>query len=74
MSNNKITFNDLCKSCDIVIPPNIINSLETKYKPIECVKILSTLNLSNNNLRIIDANLIDQYIKSKSKNNLIRFR
>ena len=71
--SNKITFDELCKSCDIILPKVIIDALEAKYTPEECIELLSKINLSNDNLKIIDTNLIDKYIKSK-KNSLIRFR
>ena len=77
MSENddiKITLNDLYKSCNIIIPEILLNALEAKYTPIECVKLLSKIIVSNNNLKIIDPDLIDKYIKSKNKYSLINFR
>ena len=71
-NNIKITLNDLYKSCGIIIPEILLNALETKYTPLECVELLSKIVLDNNSLKIIDSNLIDEYIKSN--NRLIKFR
>lgn len=73
-NDDNITFNDLCKSCDIIIPEILLNALEAKYTPEECVILLSKTILTNNNLRVINPTLIDKYIKSKNKNGLIKFR
>ena len=62
--DNKITLNDLYRSCDIIIPDILLNALESKYTRIECVELLSKIILTNNSLKLIDPNLIDRYIKS----------
>ena len=72
--NKKVTLNDLCKSCDLVIPEPFLKALEKAYKPEECVFILSQSISTNNKLKLIDPELIDQYIKSKNKFGLIKFR
>ena len=74
MSDTKITLNDLYKSCDIIIPEILLEALEAKYTPRECIELLSKINLTNINLKIIDSNLIEKYIESKNKPGLIRFR
>ncbi len=72
--DDKITFYDLCKSCNVNIHEIFLDAIESKYTPIECVQLLSKIVLTNENLIIIDSHLIDKYIKSKNKNGLIRFR
>ena len=62
--DNKITLNDLYRSCDIIIPEILLNALESKYTRIECVELLSKIILTSKSLKIIDPNLIDRYIKS----------
>ena len=76
MSNEKekVTLNDLCKSCDLDIPEAFLEALEEAYNPEECVNILSQSISTKNSLKIIDTTLIDHYIKSKNKSGLIRFR
>ena len=51
-----------------------LDAIKSRYKPIECVQLLSKIVLTKYNLIIIDSNLIDRYIKSKNKYGLIRFR
>jgi hypothetical protein len=61
--DNKITLNDLYRSCDIIIPEILLNALESKYTRIECIELLSKIVLTNDKLKIIDPKLIDIYIK-----------
>jgi hypothetical protein len=72
--NEKITFNELCKSCNVIVPEIFLDAIELKYTPVECVQLLSKIILTNDSLNIIDPNLIDKYILSKNKNGLIKFR
>lgn len=74
MDNDKITFNELCLSCNVIVPQIFLDAIESKYTPTECVQLLSKIVLTNNSLNIINSNLIDKYIISKNKNGLIRFR
>ena len=70
--DTKITLIDLYKSCNIIIPDILLNALEAKYTPQECVELLSKITLTNKNLKIIDSNLIEKYIESKNKPDLIK--
>ena len=74
MSNEKVTLNDLCRSCGLNIPEPFLEALEEAYKPNECINILSKSISTRKSLEIIDTTLIDQYIKSKNNLGLIRFR
>jgi hypothetical protein len=74
MSNEKVTLNDLCKSCELVIPKPFLEALEIAYTPEECINIISLSIASHNPLKVINPELIEQYIKSKNKFGLIKFR
>lgn len=71
MSEN-ITLDELCKMYDIIIPKPFLEALEKAYTPERCIYILSKSIIINQNIKIIDPNLIDKYLKPKNK--ITKFR
>ena len=66
MDNEKISFNDLCKSCDLLIPKPFLDAIEKKYKPEECINILTKSLSSNESLKVIEPILLKKYINSNN--------
>jgi hypothetical protein len=70
--NDKITLNQLYRMHGIIIPEPFLGALEKAYTPEECIKLLSVSISTSKNLKVIDPELINKYIKPKNNLGLLK--